>query len=242
MTSSNKARPLPQKVIGILGGMSSQATAEYYRMLNARMTARLGGWDTAEIVTVSVNFGNIEHFVRNALWAEAEAYLAGKLDRLERAGADVILCASNTMHRVVAPAMEGRATPFLHIADPAGDALRRAGLSRAGLLGTLPVMQSGALRRRYRERFGIEILVPPGDGQQEVDRIIFDELVHGALNPGSKAAYLRIAAALQARGAQALILGCTEICLLIGQDDLPGLPVFDTTSLHVDAALAFALG
>lgn len=232
-------RPLPQKTIGILGGMSNQATAEYYRLLNERLNARFGGWDNGEIVIVSVNFGNIEYFVRHDRWDEARAYLAGKIDRLEGAGADVVLCVSNTMHRVVEPVMAARATPFIHIADPTGAAIRRAGLRRIGLLGTMPVMRSEALRARYLERFGIDIIVPDDADKAIIDRIIFDELVRRDLRADSKREYLRIAAALRANGAQGLILGCTEIFLLIEQADLPDFAVFDTTALHVDAAVAF---
>jgi len=241
MEQNSVARPMPQKVIGILGGMSNQATGEYYRMLNDRLNGRHGGWDNGEIVIVSANFGNIEYWVRQNLWHEAHTYLADKVDRLERAGVDVIICVSNTMHRVVEPIMADRATPFIHIADPTGAAMQKVGVRRVGLLGTMPVMQSEELRRRYSERFGIEILVPPDSDKVIVDRIIFDELVRRDLRPESKAEYLRVIAALRADGAQGAILGCTEIFLLIGQDDLPDLPVFDTTSLHVDAAVAFAL-
>lgn len=239
--SSGPNRPLRQRTIGVLGGMSNQATGEYYRLINERLNARLGGWDNGEIVVVSVNFGNIEHFVRHDLWDEAMTYLAEKVDRLERAGAEVVVCVSNTMHRVVEPIMAGRATPFIHIADPTGEAIRKAGLTRVALLGTMPVMRSTDLARWYAERFGVEVTVPSDPDKAVVDRIIFDELVRRDLRSGSKAEYLRITHALRGAGAQGLILGCTEIFLLVGQDDLPGFPVFDTTALHVDAAVAFAL-
>lgn len=241
MKNDGAARPLPQKVIGILGGMSNQATGEYYRMLNERLNGALGGWDNGEIVIVSVNFGNIEYFVRRNLWDEARTYLAEKVDRLERAGADVIGCVSNTMHRVVGPIMAGRTTPFIHIADPTAEAIQKVGLRRVGLLGTMPVMQSEELRMRFLERFGIEILVPSDADKAIVDRIIFDELVRRDLRAESKAEYLRVVAALRAQGAQGVILGCTEIFLLIGQTDLPDFPVFDTTALHVEALASFAL-
>ena len=238
---SEPSRPLRQRTIGVLGGMSNQATGEYYRLLNERLNARHGGWDNGEIVVVSVNFGNIEHFVRHDLWDEAKAYLADKVDRLEQAGAEVVLCVSNTMHRVVEPIMAGRATPFIHIADATGAAIRDAGLTRVALLGTMPVMRSADLARRYAERFGVEIMVPSDPDKAVVDRIIFDELVRRDLRAESKREYLRIIDALRGAGAQGVILGCTEIFLLVGQADLPGFPVFDTTALHVDAAVAFAL-
>ncbi|TWA76932.1 aspartate racemase [Azospirillum brasilense] len=236
------ARPLPQKTIGVLGGMSNQATAEYYRLLNEGLNARFGGWDNGEIVIVSVNFGNIEHFVRRNEWDAARRYLSGKVDALERAGADVILCVSNTMHRVVEPIMADRATPFIHIADPTGAAMRAAGLSRVALLGTMATMLSEDLRRRYEERFGVEIMVPSDPDKATVDRIIFDELVRRDLRPESKAQYLEIIDRMAADGAQGVILGCTEIFLLVDQADRPGFPMFNTTALHTDAAVAFALG
>ena len=239
--SSEPNRPLRQRTIGVLGGMSNQATGEYYRLLNERLNARHGGWDNGEIVVVSVNFGNIEHFVRHDRWGEAKTYLAEKVDRLERAGAEVVVCVSNTMHRVVEPIMAERATPFIHIADPTGEAIRKAGLNRVALLGTMPVMRSAELAKRYAERFGVEVMVPRDPDKAVVDRIIFDELVRRDLRAESKAEYLRITDILRRAGAQGVILGCTEIFLLIGQADLPSFPVIDTTALHVDAAVAFAL-
>jgi aspartate racemase len=239
---SEKPRPLLQKTIGVLGGMSNQATGEYYRLLNKKLNDRLGGWDNGEIVTVSVNFGNIEYFVRNDRWDEANAYLTNKVDRLERAGADLVICVSNTMHRVVEPIMAERRTPFIHIADPTGNAIRKAGTSRVGLLGTMPVMKSPELRGRYQERFGVEVVAPTQADMEIVDRIIFDELVRGEKRVDSKREYLRIMGELRERGAEGVILGCTEIFLLIAQEDLPGVPVFDTTELHVQAAVDFVLG
>jgi len=232
-------RPLPQKTIGVLGGMSNQATMEYYRLLNAGLNAHYGGWDNGEIVIVSVNFGNIEYIVRNQAWELATEYMTEKLDALERAGADVIVCVSNTMHRIVEPLMAERATPFIHIADPTGEAIRREGLTRIALLGTLPVMQSADLAERFRHRFGVEVMPPCAGDAVEVDRVIFDELVRRELRADSKAKYLEVLAGLREAGAQGVILGCTEIFLLIGQDDLPGFSVFDTTALHVDAVVKF---
>jgi len=236
-----KTRPLPQPTIGVLGGMSNQATAEYYRLLNEGLNRRLGGWDNGEIVIVSVNFGNIEHFVRQGAWDEAAAYLSAKLDALERAGADVVLCVSNTLHRVVEPLMEGRRTPFIHIAAPTGEAIRRAGLTRIGLLGTMPTMRSDTLHRWLKERYGIEVVAPPPADMEVVDRIIFDELVRRDLRPASKAEYLRVIDGLKAAGAEGVILGCTEIFLLVEQADRPNVPMFNTTELHAAAAVEFVL-
>ena len=241
MNEISSQRPLRQKTIGILGGMSNQATGEYYRMLNEQLNQHLGGWDNGEIISASVNFGNIQSFVREDRWDDAKAYLEDKILRLEAAGVDVIACVSNTMHRVVEPAMAGRTTPFIHIADPTGEAIRKAGIARLALLGTMPVMQSEALCKRYREKFGVEVIVPNEIDKEIVDRIIFDELVRGDLRPESKAEYLRVVEALRAEGAEGVILGCTEIFLLINQSDFPAFPVFDTTALHIQAIVDFAL-
>lgn len=234
-------RPLVQKTIGVLGGMSNQATGEYYRLLNERLNKHFGGWDNGEIVIVSVNFGNIEAFVRQDRWDEASAYLAEKVDRLERAGADLIVCVSNTMHKVVEPIMAARSTHFIHIADPTGEAIRKAGVRRVALLGTMPVMHSEELRKRYMDKFGIEVIAPSDTDKEIVDRIIFNELVRRDIKEESKKEYIRITNSLRAQGAEGVILGCTEIFLLIGQKDFPGFPVFDTTDLHVQAAVDYAL-
>ena len=239
--SSGPTRPLPQKTIGVLGGMSDVATADYYRLINARLNAHHGGWDNAEVVVVSVNFGNIQHFVRNGLWDAARDYLAEKVDRLEGAGVDVVICATNTMHRVVAPIMAERRTPFIHIVDPTGAAVRAAGLRRVALLGTAPTMRSTEMAQRYAERFGVDVMAPTEADIAVVDRIIFDELVRSDIRPASQTEYLRVINALRTAGAEGVILGCTEIGLLIRQDNLPGFPIFDTTALHVEAAVAFAL-
>lgn len=236
------ARPITQRTIGVLGGMSNQATGEYYRLLNEGINAHLGGWDNGEIVVVSANFGNIEYFVRNDQWAAAEAYLESKVAALEQAGAGVIVCVSNTMHRVVEPIMARRSTPFIHIADPTGEAIRAAGLRKVALLGTMPVMRSASLSDRFRARYGIDLLTPDDGDATMVDRVIFNELVRRNLRSESKDAYLGAIGKLRDAGAEGVILGCTEIFLLIGQEDLPLFPVFDTAALHVAAAVRFALG
>ena len=229
------------KRIGILGGSSDQATAEYYRRLNQAVNRRLGGWNTAELVISSMNFALAEAWVRNGDWDAAAQYLTGRAAALERAGADLVLCVSNTLHRVADAFTAGLGVPFLHIVDPTATAIRAAGFTRVGLLGTKPVMATDYIKRRYAERFGIEILVPPPADQERIDRIIFDELCRGLFTPESKARYLACVDALGARGASGVILGCTEIPLLIGQPDRPDMPLFDTVELHVEAAVALAL-
>jgi aspartate racemase len=229
------------KTIGVLGGMSDQATAEYYRLINEAVNAKLGGWNTAEVIISSVNFGNIERFVRTGAWGDAGHYLATKARGLERAGADLLICVSNTLHRVSDTFTAGLSIPFLHIADSTGEAIRTAGLARVALLGTKPVMSAPYLRDYYTRRFGCEILVPDEKEQAEVDRIIFDELVRRELRPESRETYLGVMDQLRSRGAQGVILGCTEIFLLVSQPDRPDFPMFNTTALHVAAAVNMAL-
>lgn len=235
-------RPLQIKSIGILGGMSNQATVEYYRLINQAVNDRLGGWDIAETIIVGVNFGNIEYFVRNNLWTEAGNYLAQKAQAAERAGAELLVCVSNTMHCVADRFTKDLSIPFIHIADPTGRAIRKSGFARVGLLGTKPVMSASYLRNYYEQKFGIEVVVPSEEDQVEVDRIIFNELVRRELRAESKEFYLSVCDRLRAQGAQGVILGCTEIFLLITQNEKPDFPMFDTTALHVEAVVAQALG
>ncbi len=229
------------KRIGILGGSSDQATAEYYRRLNSAVNRRLGGFHTAELIISSMDFALAEGWVRAGDWDAAAQYLAGRAQALERAGADAFLCVSNTLHRVADRYTAAVSIPFLHIVEPTARAIRAAGRSRVGLLGTLPVMSTDYLKRRYRD-LGVEVLVPPPPVQQELDRIIFDELCRGRFLAPAKATYLEAIDALAAAGAEGVILGGTEIPLLVAQADRPAVPMFDTVELHVGAAVDFALG
>ncbi len=240
-TGTGPGRPLEQKTIGLIGGSSDQATAEYYRLLNEGVNARLGGWEIAETMIAGMNFGNIEHYMRHGAWEACAEYVSNKIDRLIAAGVDVIICVSNTLHRVVEPAMARRRTPFIHIVDPTGDAIQASGLRRVALLGTKAVMSMPYLRTRYEEGFDLELMVPTDAEQDDIDRIIFDEPCRGLIAPASKARYLGIVDRMAAAGAQGLILGCTEIFLLIGQEDRPAFPMLNTTQLHAEAAVAFAL-
>lgn len=238
---ADRTPPGRLRVIGILGGSSDQATADYYRRLNAAVQARLGGWNTAEVIINSMNFALAERWVRNGQWDAAAKNLAARASGLEAAGAEILICVSNTLHRVADEFTAAVGIPFLHIVDPTATAIRAAGLTRVGLLGTKPVMATDYLQRRYRERFGIEILVPDAGAQDDVDRIIFDELCCGRFLAASKARYLAIIDRLQEQGAQGVILGCTEIPLLVGQADRPDIPMFDTAALHVEAAVDLSL-
>lgn len=236
-------RPLIQKTIGILGGSSNVATGEYYRIINEMTNERLGGWDIAEMLISSMNFGNIEHFLRSNDWAGLQADMETHVDRLIAGGADAILCVSNTLHRPLAPIMAARDIPQIHIADATGRAILAQGLNRVALLGTRPTMSLPYLRDYYTDHFGIDIVVPTQTEQDEIDRIIFDELVKFDIRDTSRQTYLAATDRLvRQAGAQGVILGCTEIPLLMRPEDRPDLPMFDTTRLHCAAAVDFALG
>ncbi|MBU9189022.1 aspartate/glutamate racemase family protein [Burkholderia gladioli] len=227
------------KTIGLIGGMSWESSAEYYRMINRASKARHGGHHNAKSVMVTVDFAEIEALQRARDWDALGARMADAARQLQAAGADVVVLTTNTMHRV-ADAIERAVTlPFLHIADPTGAALRAAGVERVALLGTRYTMELPFYAARLAERFGIEVLTPDAEDRDTVHRVIYEELCHGLIEPASRAAYAAIIGRLAARGAQAVILGCTEITLLIGERDSP-LPVFDTTALHAQAAVDFA--
>jgi aspartate racemase len=234
-------RPIHLRTIGILGGMSDQATAEYYRLINHAVNQRLGGWDIAETVIVGVNFGNIQHFIANQLWNEAGVYLSPKAQAAERAGADLLICASNTLHCVADKFTENLKIPFLHIADPTGEAIRHAGLKKIALLGTKATMSMQYWPDYYQKRHSVQLVRPSEEDQHRLNQIIFDELVRGVVRPESKTFYVEVCNRLRLEGAEGVILGCTEIFLLLNQPDMPDFPMFNTTALHVEAAAAAAL-
>ncbi|WP_321906437.1 aspartate/glutamate racemase family protein [Burkholderia cenocepacia] len=227
------------KTIGLIGGMSWESSAEYYRMINRHSKALHGGHHNAKSVLVTVDFADIEALQRTHDWAALSERMADAARQLEAAGADLVVLTTNTMHRVHDAIEAAVALPFLHIADPTGSALRAAGVERVALLGTRYTMELPFYAARLREKFGLDVLVPDEPGRDDVHRIIYDELCHGVISTQSRATYVSIIDALATRGAQAVILGCTEITLLIGADDSP-LPVFDTTALHAKAAVEWA--
>ncbi|BCQ53828.1 aspartate/glutamate racemase family protein [Burkholderia gladioli] len=227
------------KTIGLIGGMSWESSAEYYRMINRASKARHGGHHNAKSVMVTVDFAEIEALQRARDWDALGARMADAARQLQSAGADVVVLTTNTMHRVADAIERALTLPFLHIADPTGAALRAAGVERVALLGTRYTMELPFYAARLAERFGIEVLTPDAEDRDTVHRVIYEELCHGLIEPASRAAYAAIIGRLAARGAQAVILGCTEITLLIGERDSP-LPVFDTTALHAQAAVDFA--
>ena len=229
------------KTIGVLGGMSSAASAEYYRLLNQGVNAHRGGLAAAEVVLYSVDFAVIEGFIRNEQWDQAAQYLAERARRLERAGAEFVILATNTMHRVALEVQDAIGIPLIHIADAAADAAIEGGARTLGLHGTAPVMEGDFYRGRFADH-GLEVLVPPERDRALVHRVIFEELTRGVIDDRSRQEYLRIMRDLVARGAQGIVLGCTEICLLVAAADLPGTALYDTTALHVDRAVRLSLG
>jgi aspartate racemase len=229
------------KTIGMLGGMSWESSTTYYRLMNREVQRRLGGVHSARCLMHSFDFGEIVPLQNTGDWAGADRRMVDAAANLERAGADFVMMLCNTMHRAT-PGIEAALTvPFLHIADPLGDAIRAQGLTRVGLIGTIHTMaQDGILKGRLRERHGIDVIVPTGDDGAEINRVIYDELIRGETRDTSRAAYKAIIARLVDAGAQGIVLGCTEIPMLIGPEDA-SVPLFDTTTLHAMAAVDLAL-
>ena len=229
-------------LIGIIGGSTDIATIEYYKIINATARSKLGGLRTARIIINSMDVFECEHYVRNNLWEEGSQMVNGMAKALERAGVDFIICVSNTWHRVADKWMGGVDVPLLHIVDPTANAIKGRGLKKVALLGTKATMSASYMPERYREKFGIEVIVPSEEEQKVIDDVIWDELSHNRFTEESRQAYLMIVDKLQGRGAEGVILGCTEIGLLIKQEDRPKMPMFDTLRLHAEAAAEMAIG
>ncbi len=228
------------KTIGLIGGMSWESTIPYYRHINEVVKAHLGGLHSARVVLFSVDFHDIEQLQHSGKWDEAGAVLADAAKALERAGADFIVVCTNTMHKV-APAIEAAVhIPLLHVADPTAQAIKHAGLHTVGLLGTRFTMEQAFYRDRLQHDHGINVLVPDAEDREAVHRIIYDELCLGQVKDASRDVYRAVMARLVAQGAQAVILGCTEISLLVGANDA-AVPLFDTTAIHAQAAAEHAL-
>jgi aspartate racemase len=231
-------RPLP--VIGLIGGLSFESSAEYYRLINEGVRARLGAMRSARCLMWSFDFGEIEALQHAGDWDQATALMIDAAQRLESGGADFFLICSNTMHRMADAIAAAVAIPLLHIADPTGERIVASAIKRVGLLGTAFTMEQEFYRGRLAQRFGLDVLIPDAADRALVHRVIYDELVQGKIVPASRQAYRDVIARLVARGAQGIILGCTEIMLLVRPDD-SAVPLFDTTRLHVEAAIARAL-
>lgn len=228
------------KTIGLIGGMSWASTVEYYRILNQTAKERLGGLHSAKVILYSVDFAEIEPTMREDRWGDAAAMLVNAARSLHAAGADLLLLGTNSFHKVAGQIERATPLPFLHIADACGQAIVARKLRKIGLLGTRFTMEQDILNSRLQQKFGLEVIVPEAAERDSVHCIIFEELIFNKILPASKAAYLEVIRSLHARGAEGVILGCTEIGLLIQQADL-NLPVFDTTPIHCQAAMDMAL-
>ncbi|MFC0588523.1 aspartate/glutamate racemase family protein [Novosphingobium aquiterrae] len=229
------------KTIGLIGGISWKSTAEYYRILNQLVLERLGGVHSARIVLYSVDFDEIATLQHAGEWDRLGEIMADAARALAAAGADFILICANTMHLCLDAVEAATSLPVLHIADPTGAAMAAQGVARAGLLGTGFTMDRPFLVDRIREVSGIECFVPDAAGRADIHRIIFDELVAGKIEAASQARFRGLIDELAAAGAEAVILGCTELVLLVEPDAAYPVPLFDTTALHAAAAVERAL-
>ena len=228
------------RTIGLLGGMSWESTAHYYRLINQGVRQALGELHSAEIVLRSLDFDPIARYQEQDDWESAAAHLIDAATGVAQAGAECLLICTNTMHKVADEVAEAIPIPLLHIADATAKHLVSRGVGRVGLLGTAFTMEQDFYKRRLREGFALDVLTPEAADQATVHRVIYDELCQGKIRDDSKAAYLKIVDSLAARGAQAVILGCTEIGLLIQQADTP-MRLVDTTEIHAAAAVEWAL-
>ena len=227
------------KTIGLIGGMSWESTQTYYRLINQKVREQLGGLHSAKLILYSVDFSEIEALQHQGDWEGAARILVAAAQSVQSAGADFLVICTNTMHKVAPQIEQATAIPLLHIADATAGALLNDGVTSVGLLGTQFTMEQGFYRERLEQK-GITVIIPDDSERAVVHRIIYDELCQGVVNPESKAAYLDVVASLAARGAQAVILGCTEIGLLIQSCDTP-VALYDTTDIHANQAVALAL-
>lgn len=228
------------KRIGLLGGMSWQSSAEYYRLLNELVRERSGGLHSADCILLSVDFADIEVLQAEGRWDEAGTALAEAARQLQAAGAELVVLCTNTMHKVADAIEAVLDVPFLHLADATAAAAKDAGLRKVGLLGTAFTMEQDFYRDRLASR-GLEVVVPEADDRALVHRVIYDELCLGVVSEQSRREYVAVIGRLVEAGCEGVILGCTEIELLIRPEDSP-VPVLATTRLHAEAAVALALG
>ncbi|WP_349777853.1 MULTISPECIES: aspartate/glutamate racemase family protein [Xanthomonas] len=226
--------PVPSKTIGLIGGMSWESTLPYYRIINQRVRLACGGLHSARLLLYSVNFHEIERLQHAGDWDGAGQAMAAAARALHAGGADFLVLCTNTMHCVADAITSATPLPLLHIADATADALIAAGVTRVGLLGTRFTMEQPFYRERLAAR-GLQVLVPPTDARAQLHRVIYDELCQGIIRPKSRGYFRQVMADLGQEGAQAIILGCTEISLLVDSSDAQ-LPLFDTTALHAEAA------
>lgn len=228
------------KMIGLIGGMSWESSQEYYRIINQQTRARLGGAHSARSLMWSMDFGEIEQLQHDGQWETLTSRMIEAAQNLEKGGADFLLICTNTMHKMADAVSEATSIPLIHIADPTAEKIKAAGFTRVGLLGTAFTMEQDFYKGRLAQKHGLDVLIPDEADRKTVHDIIYHELVVGEVRDASREHYRAIIRRLVERGAQAIILGCTEIMLLIGQAD-SSVPVFDTTRLHAEAAVDLAL-
>jgi len=228
------------KTIGLIGGMSWESSIEYYRIINEGIRDRLGGVHSAKSLMISVDFAEVEALQHRGNWVEAALMMVEAAQSLERGGADFIVLCTNTMHKLAGDIQAGVGIPFLHIADTTAEKVLESGIHRIGLLGTRFTMEEDFYKGRLTAKYGLEVITPDADERDIVHRVIYDELVVGKIEAGSKARYLAIIENMVKQGAEGVILGCTEIGLLVQQPDC-AVPLFDTTRIHAEATVELAL-
>ena len=228
------------KRIGLIGGMSWESSVEYYRIINEATNARLGGLHSAESLMVSLDFAEIEQLQRRGDWGDAARVLRDAAKRLEQGGADCVVLCTNTMHKVAEEIQAGVTIPLLHIADATAQRVNASGIRAVGLLGTRFTMEDDFYTGRLSQKYGLQVTVPNAPERAMVHRVIYEELVLGKIRPESQAQYRDVIAHMVQQGAEGVILGCTEIGLLLHDHESP-VPLFDTTRIHAEAAVEYAL-
>ncbi|PHR26181.1 MAG: aspartate racemase [Desulfotalea sp.] len=229
------------KTIGLLGGMSWQSTLDYYRLINQQVARQLGGFHSAKLSMVSLDFAYLEENMAKGNWSACAEILVAGAQKVEDTGAACLLICTNTLHKVAPQVEEAIQIPLLHIADAAGEALIQKKVASVGLLGTRFTMEEEFYRLRLAEKHGLHVLIPDKKDRQIVDRIIFKELCLGRVESNSRKEYVRIIEGLKSQGAEAILLGCTEIAMLVNEEHTD-MPLFDTTAIHAARAVKFSLG
>lgn len=229
------------KTIGLIGGISWESSLSYYRIINETVKARLGGFHSAKSLMLSVDFAEVEAMQTAGRWDDATQLMVDAARQLEQGGADFLVICANTMHKMADEVQASVNIPLLHIGDATAQAIKAQKLSRVGLLGTRYTMEQDFYRKRLEDRHQIGVIIPPTTDRDVVHRVIFEELVLGVVNPASRQHYKAVINHLVSGGAQGIVLGCTELSLLVKEEDSP-VPIFDTTYLHAVAAVEYAIG
>jgi aspartate racemase len=229
------------KIIGLIGGMSWESSLEYYRIINERVKEKLGGLHSAKSLMFSVDFDEIEKLQHDGNWEEATRVMIDAAQRLEKGGADFIVICTNTMHKMANDMQKAVGIPLLHIADATAEKIKTAGINKVGLLGTKFTMEEDFYKGRLTNKYNLQVLIPNEEERQIVHDVIYKELCLGNIQQKSRNEFIKIINNLASHGAEAVILGCTEIPLLVKQEDVK-IPLFDTTRIHAESAVDYALG